>query len=88
VLIRLSVPQNPHDAGDWLASGWRTVTLALNLPPFAGIPFLWFIGVVCDRLGAREDRFFATVFLGSGLLSRAMLFASAAVAGGVLLMFG
>ena len=57
VLIRLSVPQNPEDAGDWLAGGWRTVTLALNLLPFAGIAFLWFIGVVRDRLGEREDRF-------------------------------
>jgi hypothetical protein len=36
--------------------------------PFAGIAFLWFIGVIRDRIGAREDRFFATVFLGSGLL--------------------
>jgi hypothetical protein len=88
VLIRLSVPQNPGDAGDWLAGGWRTITLALNLLPFAGIAFLWFIGVVRDRLGEREDRFFATVFLGSGLLFLAMLFASAAVSGGVLRMYG
>lgn len=86
VLIRLSVPQNPGDAGDWLAGGWRTITLALNLLPFAGIAFLWFIGVVRDRLGESEDRFFATVFLGSGLLFLAMLFASAAVAGGILLI--
>jgi hypothetical protein len=86
VLIRLSVPQNPEDAGDWMAGGWRSVTLALNLLPFAGIAFLWFIGVVRDRLGEREDRFFATVFLGSGLLFLAMLFASAAVAGGILLI--
>lgn len=33
----------------------------------AGIAFLWFIGVIRDRSGAHEDRFFATVFLGSGL---------------------
>lgn len=88
VLIRLSVPENPEATGDWLASGWRTVTLALNLLPFAGIAFLWFIGVVRDRLGDREDRFFATVFLGSGLLFLAMLFASAAVAGGILRIYG
>jgi hypothetical protein len=88
VLIRLSVPENPEAAGDWLASGWRTVSLALNLLPFAGIAFLWFIGVVRDRLGDREDRFFATVFLGSGLLFLAMLFASAAVAGGILRIYG
>jgi hypothetical protein len=27
------------------------------------MPFLWFVGVPRDRLGAGEDRFFATVFL-------------------------
>lgn len=87
-LIRLAVPRDPQDAGEWLAGGWRSVTLALNLLPFAGIAFLWFIGVVRDRLGQREDRFFATVFLGSGLLFLAMLFASAAVAGGILHVYG
>jgi hypothetical protein len=51
--------------------------------PFAGIAFLWFIGVVRDRIGEREDRFFATVFFGSGLLFVAMMFASAAVIGGL-----
>jgi hypothetical protein len=88
VLIRISVPDNPQDLGEWLASHWRTVSLALNLLPFAGIAFLWFIGVVRDRLGEHEDRFFSTVFLGSGLLFLAMLFASAAVAGGILRMYG
>ena len=44
--------------------------------------------MVRDRLGEHEDRFFATVFLGSGLLFLAMLFASAAVAGGILRMYG
>jgi hypothetical protein len=85
VLLRLSVPANPQVAGAWLTdSGRRTaVTVALNLIPFAGIAFLWFIGVLRDRIGQREDRFFATVFLGSGLLFVAMLFAAAAMAGGL-----
>ena len=65
----------------------NTVALALNLVPFAGIAFLWFIGVLRDRLGELEDRFFATVFLGSGLLFLAMLFASAAVAGGIIIAY-
>ncbi len=52
--------------------------------PFAGIAFLWFIAVVRDRLGELEDRFFATVFLGSGLLFIAMVFIAAALAGGIL----
>ena len=60
------------------------MAVALNLIPFAGIAFLWFVGVVRDRVGEREDRFFATVFLGSGLLFVAMLFVGAAVAGGLI----
>jgi hypothetical protein len=85
VLIRLSVPANPRVAGTWLTDqGRRTaVAVALNLVPFAGIAFLWFIGVLRDRIGQREDRFFATVFLGSGLLFVAMLFVGMAVAGGL-----
>jgi hypothetical protein len=58
----------------------------LNLVPFAGVAFLWFIGVLRDRLGQREDRFFATVFFGSALLFLAMLFAAAAVIGAVVLV--
>jgi hypothetical protein len=87
VLIRTSVPANPQDAGTWLSSGWKTVSLALHMLPFAGIAFLWFIGVLRDRIGAYEDRFFATVFLGSGLLFLAMLFASAGVAGGIMMIY-
>jgi len=88
ILVRTSVPEKPEEMGDWLSTGWRAVELALNLLPFAGIAFLWFIGVIRDRLGEHEDRFFATVFLGSGLLFLAMLFASAAMAGGILTMYG
>ena len=87
VLLRLSVPDDPLEAGAWLHTRAKTVALALNLVPFAGIAFLWFIGVLRDRLGDREDRFFATVFLGSGLLFLAMLFFSAAVAGGIIIAF-
>jgi hypothetical protein len=88
VLIRVSVPADPQDAGDWLSQNWTKVNLALNLLPFAGIAFLWFIGVVRDRIGENEDRLFATVFLGSGLLFLAMLFASAAIAGGLINLYG
>jgi hypothetical protein len=90
VLIRLSVPADLDDAGDWLQSRARrnAVVVALNLVPFAGIAFLWFIGVVRDRIGDFEDRFFSTVFLGSGLLFLAMLFASTAVAGALVGAYG
>jgi len=87
-LIRISVPADPQDAGTWLSGGWSNVNLALNMLPFAGIAFLWFIGVVRDRLGEHEDRFFATVFLGSGLLFLAMLFTSAGIAGGIISYYG
>lgn len=60
------------------------VAIGLNLIPFAGIAFLWFIGVIRDRIGAHEDRFFATVFLGSGVLFVGMMFVAAAFAGGLI----
>lgn len=88
VLIRLSIPANPADAGVWLEERAGTVSLALSLLPFAGIAFLWFIGVVRDRLGHLEDQFFSTVFFGSGLLFLAMTFISAALAGGVIATYG
>ena len=51
----------------------------LYLAPFAGIMFLWFIAVIRDQLGEREDRFFATVFFGSGVLFVALVFAATAI---------
>jgi len=81
VFARLAVPADPTEPGAWLADptlrSW--VRLALNLIPFTGIAFLWFMAVLRNRIGGREDRFFATVFLGSGLLFVAMLFVAAAV---------
>ena len=87
VLIRLSIPPNPADGGVWLEEQANTVALALSLVPIAGIAFLWFIGVLRDRMGQLEDRFFSTVFLGSGLLFLAMTFVSAAMAGGLLVSY-
>jgi hypothetical protein len=86
VLLELSTPADVHQPGRWLTDPARrtAVAVALNLIPFAGIAFLWFIGVIRDRIGRHEDRFFATVFLGSGLLFVGMLFVAAAVAGGII----
>jgi len=86
VLIRLALPEelSGTNTAVWLQGNTATVSLALTLVPFAGIAFLWFMGVVRDRLGTFEDQFFSTVFFGSGLLFLAMIFASAAVAGGIL----
>jgi hypothetical protein len=83
LLVWISIPANPGPAEQDAVSHSRAITLALNLLPFAGIAFLWFIAVVRNRLGELEDRFFATVFLGSGLLYIAMIFTSAALAGGL-----
>jgi hypothetical protein len=84
VLIRLSIPSDPLASPLELVRHSKTVIIALNLLPFAGIAFLWFIAVVRDRLGELEDRFFATVFLGSGLLYVAMIFIAAAIAGALI----
>ena len=84
VLIRLSIPPDLADQGAWLRERAGSVSLALSLVPFAGIAFLWFMGVVRDRIGFQEDQFFSTVFFGSGLLFLAMTFVSAALAGGLL----
>jgi hypothetical protein len=86
-LLRTSIPADPQDPGRWVQGNSGSVALALNLMPFAGIAFLWFIGVLRDRLGQQEDRFFATVFFGSGLLFLAMLFTAAAIMGAILIAF-
>ena len=87
VLIRTSPIAAAHDAEvAQLFGGGHDLGLfvgALYLVPFAGIMFLWFIAVVRDQVGEREDRFFATVFFGSGLLFVALLFVSGAVVGAV-----
>ena len=85
-LLWRSIPADPLESGTWLATDARRIALALNLVPFAGVAFLWFIGVLRDRLGDQEDRFFASVFFGSALLFLAMLFVAAAVTGAVVLV--
>lgn len=87
LLLRSSVPADPLESGTWLETSARTVAIALNLVPFAGIAFLWFLGALRDRLGHLEDRFFATVYFGSALLFLAMLFAAAAILGALVLAF-
>jgi hypothetical protein len=81
VVVRLSVPSYQTGSIAWLSDPHRrhAVRIACQLAPFAGIAFLWFIGVLRHRLGALEDRFFSSVFLGSGLLFVASLYTSAAL---------
>jgi hypothetical protein len=83
VLIRIYLPVGAIDLELWREVGTSRINLALTLMPFAGMAFLWFMGVVRDRLGAFEDQFFSTVFYGSGLLFLAMIFAASAITGGI-----
>jgi len=71
------------EIAEWylLSDSRHLAVVGLYLVPFAGISFLWFIAVIRSHIGEREDQFFATVFIGSGLLFVAMLFAAAAAAG-------
>ncbi|MFB6613501.1 hypothetical protein ACIGFK_12520 [Streptomyces sp. NPDC085524] len=83
VLMRLAVPgdgaEGPVPDGDRWA-----VRLALEIVPFAGIAFLWFMGAMRSHVGQAEDKFFSTVFLGSGFICAATLFVAAGAAGTVL----
>jgi hypothetical protein len=88
VLILISVPADLRAGGDWLSARGSTNLLALNLIPFSGIAFLWFMGVVRDRLGEYEDQFLSTVSLSSGLLFLAMLFAFSAVWASIITLYG
>lgn len=87
-LLHGSAPEGGADADSWMidASRRSAINVALALVPFAGIAFLWFIAVIRTHLGARDDRFFETVFLGSGLVFVASLFTAAAALKSVLLL--
>ena len=86
VLFRTVLPLDPRAAQHWFAnaSDRRALDIALGLVPFCGIFFLWFVGVVRSQIGDAEDRFFATIVLGSGLLFIAMLFVFGALFGALI----
>ncbi|UXY25715.1 hypothetical protein [Streptomyces sp. HUAS TT20] len=87
VLIRLAIPQGADavTARAFTDSARRgAVRAALDLVPFAGIFFLWFVGAVRAHVGNAEDKFLATVFLGSGLVFTATMFGAAAAAWAVI----
>lgn len=80
---RPDLDAGPDEIATWLGDGGnRSRVLAGGLVMLmASIALLWFIGVLRQRIGDREDRLFATVFLGSGLMLIAMnLVAYAALA--------
>ena len=79
VLLRSSLPEGADPGSQWLTTGEHKIVLAAEMVTFSGVAFLWFIGVVRANFGQLEDRFFATVFLGSGLLFLGMMFVAVAV---------
>jgi hypothetical protein len=79
ILIRTALPEGADPGTQWIDDGGHRIRIASLLIPFAGIAFLWFIGVVRDGFGGFEDKFFSSVFIGSGLLFLAMTFVSSAV---------
>jgi hypothetical protein len=74
VMARIALEEGSLQSLQSDAGRRRLIRFSLNLVPFAGIAFLWFIGVIREQIGAVEDRLFSTVFLGSGLLFLAMMF--------------
>jgi hypothetical protein len=87
VTVHFAIPHAPADSADLLASSpkRKLLLVGLSLIPFAAVAFLWFVGVIRDRIGEREDRFFSTVFLGSGLLFVGVLIVGEAVAAGMVM---
>ena len=84
VLMRTAIPEEINRDIGWVNAGSSRISLALSLMPFAGIAYLWFIGVVRDKLGEYEDKFFSTVFFGSSLVFIGLVFVAMAIAGGIL----
>jgi hypothetical protein len=86
ILLRTGAVVDPAEIDtEWLDAQSSSAAVVLVLIPFAGIAFLWFTGVMRDLLGALEDKFFATVFLGSGIILVVMMFVWASAFGA---MFG
>jgi hypothetical protein len=83
ILIRTALPEGAEEGAQWMDAGSHRMRVAAILMPFAGIAFLWFIGVVRDGFGHLEDRFFSSVFIGAGLLFLAMVFVSSAIGAGL-----
>jgi hypothetical protein len=85
MLLYRSLIVSPADIGiEWLEGLSGAASSVLVLVPFAGIAFLWFTGVIRDLVGDREDRFFSTVFFGSGIILVVMMYTWAAAVGAIL----
>ena len=85
-MVRIALAEGTPESLQTDAQRRTLIRIGLNLVPFAGIAFLWFIGVIREQIGHVEDRLFSTVFLGSGLLFLAMMFAGAVTSASMLEM--
>jgi len=74
-------------SADQLKSWSKTASIVLGIVPYAGIAFLYFTGVVRDLMGDHEDRFFETIFLGSGIILVLLWFIWAATFGAIYATF-
>ncbi len=86
IMMRLALSSDSYESLHEAPQRRTLIKASLHLIPFAGIAFLWFVGVVREQIGEVEDRLFSTVFLGSGLLFLAMLFVSAVTTSSLLQM--
>lgn len=80
IFRRFPDPSLPNtDIAAWYndPANHASLIIALNLVSMASVAFLWFVAVIRRRMGEREDRFFATVFLGSAILYLVTLIAGA-----------
>jgi hypothetical protein len=86
VLVRFSIPSIQTATGGLLTypSRSHSIETALELVPFAGVAFLWFLGVLRNHLAQFENPLISTVLYGSGLLFIACLFGATAVGSGML----
>jgi hypothetical protein len=78
LMVRMTIPGSIAERGGWLEDPAGTLRLATHLLAWGGIAFLWFVGAVRTHIGAREDRFLASVYFGSALLFLGMCFVAAA----------
>ena len=66
------------DAWFFDEAAFRVRLAGFYIIPLAGVAFIWFMAAMRERSGIRSDRFFDTIFLVSGAVFVAMLFAGLA----------
>ena len=85
IMTRGFTEVNPENiVTEWTETWSGTASQVITMVSFAGIAFLWFTGVVRDRLGDQEDQFFATIFLSSGIILVLLFFFWGAILGAIL----